>query len=123
MRRSPFKRKPRGNKYGAKKTVSDGILFASKLESIHYEQLKLMQMAGEISDLDLQHDLVLTVNNRQICTYIADYFYFDMREKKWVVSDAKGILTDVFKLKWKLCKALFPEFIYEIRKAKGVIRE
>jgi len=119
MRRSGFKRK---NKYGAIKTISDGVLFDSKLEAYHYDQLKLRLLAGEISDLDLQKELVLKVNNSPICTYIADYYYYDKAEKKWVVSDAKGVETAVFRIKWKLVKALFPEFIFELRKKWKVVR-
>lgn len=36
------------NKYGAKKTVVDGVTFDSKAEARRYQQLKLMQQAGEI---------------------------------------------------------------------------
>jgi dsDNA-binding SOS-regulon protein len=75
MRRSGFKRR---NKYGAIKTVKDGILFDSKLEADHYEQLKLLQLAGEIKHLALQEEFVLKVADKVICTYIADYFYFDV---------------------------------------------
>jgi predicted RNase H-like nuclease len=120
MRRSGFKRR---NKYGAIKTLKDGVVFDSKLEAHHYEQLKLLQAAGEIKDLDLQHELRLAFNNIVICTYIADYYYYDCKAQKWVISDAKGIETPVFKLKWKMVKALYPEFILEKRKKWKVIRE
>ena len=122
MKRGTFKYKPRRNKYRAIKTRVDNIVFDSMLEASHYEELKLLQAAKEISDLVLQHELTLAVNNKQVCIYIADYFYFDIKEKKWVVSDAKGMLTDVFKIKWKLCQAIYPEFIYEIRKKGKIIR-
>ena len=122
MKRGTFKKRYKPNKYKAIKTLFDGVVFDSKLEAGEYEDLKLLQAAGEISDLDIQHDLVLKVNDKQVCIYIADFFYFDVKEKKWVVSDAKGILTDVFKLKWKLAQALYPEYIYEIRKRGKIIR-
>lgn len=46
----------RSSKYGAQRTTIDGIAFASKREASRYQELKLMQMAGEIQDLELQPD-------------------------------------------------------------------
>lgn len=42
------------NKYNAKKVEIDGITFDSKKEAARYCDLKLMQRAGEIRDLQLQ---------------------------------------------------------------------
>ena len=41
-------------KYGAKKTVFDGITFDSKREAERYSALVLLQSAGEIADMKLQ---------------------------------------------------------------------
>ena len=41
-------------KYGAKKTTVNGITFDSKLEAERYQQLMLLEKAGEISQLHLQ---------------------------------------------------------------------
>lgn len=120
MKRSPFRRR---NKYGAIKTQVDGILFDSKLEAFHYDMLKMQLLAGEISDLDLQHEMPLKVGGKLICTYIADYYYYDKAAQKWVVSDAKGVKTETFRIKWKLARALFPEFIFELRFKYKVTRE
>jgi len=116
VRRTGFKR---WNKYGAKKTWKDNILFDSKLESSIYEQLKILQQAGQINDLELQKEFVINVNEKQICIYIAD-FVFKVKDKT-VVADAKGVLTDVFKLKWKLMAAVYPQFDYRIFK-KGWVK-
>lgn len=123
MKRSGFKRKPRRNKYGAIKTKIGDQVFDSKLEAEHYLILQDQQRCGEIEHLDTQHELQLGVNNKLICTYIADYYYYDKAAQRWVISDAKGVETDVFKLKWKLAKALYPEFIFEKRKRWKVTRE
>lgn len=118
MKRSPFTR--RQNKYKAIKTRVDGILFDSKLEASHYEDLKLLQAAGEISDLELQTEFPLKVNGKHICIYIADFTYTEGDKK--IASDSKGVETDVFKLKKKLFQALNPDWIFEIRKKGKVIR-
>lgn len=47
------------NKYGNIKTVIDGIKFDSKRESERYLELKLLEKAGEISDLKLQPRFIL----------------------------------------------------------------
>lgn len=117
MKRSGFKR--RWGKYNAKKTWADNVLFDSKLEAGIYEQLKMLQQAGELSDLELQREFVINVNQKQVCIYIAD-FVFKVRDKT-IIADAKGVLTDVFKLKWKLMQAVYPEYDYRIFK-KGWVK-
>lgn len=118
-----LRRTPRRNKYGAIRTTIGGIVFDSKLESQHYQELMLQEKAGEISGLEIQKEFVISVNDCQICIYIADFFYKDEKMERWVVSDSKGVVTDVFRLKFKLMKAIFPAYIYEIRKKHKVIRK
>ena len=43
------------NKYNAKKTELDGIVFDSRKEAGRYAELKLLERAGHIEDLTLQH--------------------------------------------------------------------
>lgn len=116
MKRSPFTR--RQNKYRAVKTTRDGILFDSKLESIVYGELQILQAGGLIKDMELQKEFVIEVNGKQICIYIADYFFTIVASGKRCVADAKGFLTDTFRLKWKLMQALYPQYQYEILKGK-----
>lgn len=115
MRRSGFKRR---NKYGAIKTKVDGVMFDSRLESQWYGYLKILGTAGQIKDLELQKEFVLTMYGKQICIYIADYYFFDLIKQKWVVGDAKGVRTDVFKLKWKMMAAQYPDYHYQIYTGK-----
>lgn len=120
MKRSGFKYKPRRNKYRAIKTRVDNIVFDSMLEASHYEELKLLQSAGEIKDLELQTEFPLKVNDKHICIYIADFTYIEGDKK--ICSDSKGVETDVFKLKKKLFQALNPDWVFEIRKKGKIIR-
>jgi len=115
MRRSGFKRR---GKYGAIKTKVDGIMFDSKLESKWYEYLKTLGTCDLISDLELQKEFVITVAGKQICIYVADYFFYDKLKNKWVIGDAKGVVTDVFRLKKKLVQALYPEYEFMIYTGK-----
>ena len=84
-------------------TTEEGF-FASKREYNHWLILKLRQKAGEISNLERQVTFSLDINGHHICKYVADAVYFEGQRR--VVSDAKGMETDVFKLKRKLMKAI-----------------
>jgi hypothetical protein len=99
----------RPNKYFAKKTVAMGLKFDSKWEAERWGQLKSMERAGIVTQLERQIRYDLTINDVKICSYIADFRYLLEEENglfKLVVEDAKGILTPEFKLKKKLMKAI-----------------
>lgn len=121
-RKTPMRRSA-GNKFGAVKTFAHGILFDSKLEAFHYDVLRMMELAGEITDLETQKDFPLKIGDALICTYRADYFYFDRACQEWVVSDAKGVKTETFRIKWKMARILYPQHIFELRHKYKVIRE
>ena len=91
------------SKYHAEPCVIDGIRFASKLEGRRYQQLKLMERAGEIFDLTRQNKYSLHAPNGTVVGYyVADFVYMrgkDMRGKV-VIEDAKGVLTPL--CRWKL---------------------
>lgn len=93
----------RRSKFGAKKTVVDGIKFDSMAEAARYGALKIIQAAGLISDLKLQVRYDITVNGCKICKYVADFVYFE--NGKQVVEDVKGMKTPVYNLKKKLMLA------------------
>ena len=94
------------NKYGAKKTVVDGIKFDSKRESERYKELKLLSSAGEIADLCLQVRFDFVINGVKLGFYKADFVYWDVNNQRSVVEDVKGFKTPVYNLKKKLMKAI-----------------
>jgi len=107
------------SKYGAKKTVVDGITFDSKWEAERYGQLKAMERGGLVTELELQVPYNIIVNDQKICKYIADFRYKLEHSDgtiEDVVEDAKGVETPEFKLKKKLMKAVFNIEIYLSRK-------
>lgn len=97
------------SKYGNKLTVLDGIKFHSKKEAGRYAELKLLERGGKIYGLRLQPRYPLMVDDEKVGTYVGDFFYFEagMMAQR-VVEDVKGYQTREFKLKWALCKALYP---------------
>jgi len=94
------------HKFGAKPTVVDGIKFSSKLEAKRFGELKLLERAGEITDLRLQVKIaligrdgaILTPTGRQ-ANYVADFVYVDTRHGQQVIEDAKGYPTPEYTLK------------------------
>ena len=102
-----------GHKYGAKKTVVDGITFDSKAEAKRYGELKLLEKAGAISELELQPRFLLqgafkAHNGKTIrkIEYVADFKYIESHQV--VVEDVKGQATPDFKLKWKMFQYSYP---------------
>ena len=99
----------KSSKFGAKKTIVDGITFDSKWESERYGQLKAMERGGIVTDLKLQVKYDIVINDIKICKYIADFVCKEESPDgkiKEIVEDAKGFETPEFKLKKKLMKAV-----------------
>ena len=111
-----------GTKYNATKCLVDGIEFASKREANRYLELRLLERAGEISDLRLQVDFELIPNQYRTekrygkngkplkdkevllerkVVYRADFVYTD-KDGKTVVEDVKGFRTTEYVLKRKM---------------------
>jgi len=100
-------------KYRNIKTEVDGIIFDSKAEARRYGQLRLLEKANEISDLRLQYPFECKINEKKICTYRADFDYFE--GDQWVVEDVKGFRTQVYRLKKRLVEALYGVEIREVK--------
>jgi hypothetical protein len=110
-------------KYGNKKVIVEGIKFDSKLEAGRYQELRILEWAGEITDLRLQQEFELIPSFRKNgktyrkTVYKADFTYFDNRTGKNVVEDTKGYRTTVYKLKKKLFEYRYPDLtIKEVTK-------
>ena len=108
------------NKYRNKKIVIDGIKFDSITEGNRYRELKLLERAGKITDLELQPLFVLqdkfkknNVSYRAI-TYRADFKYEENGEI--IVEDVKGFETKEFKIKRKLFEYKFKDLTLKLVK-------
>lgn len=106
------------NKYHNRKTVVDGITFDSKKESDYYCQLKMLKMAGEIDDFELQVPFELQPKYKRdgriikAINYIADFVVIYKDGHKEVV-DVKGTLTDVYKIKKKMLLYKYKDIIFK----------
>lgn len=96
-------------KYNNKKITVDGQIFDSKKEASRYEELRLLEKAGEIKDLRTQVKFKLIPAQRdeatgkvveRECSYKADFVYEE--DGKTVVEDVKGFRTKEYVIKRKL---------------------
>jgi hypothetical protein len=133
----PWRSVQRVHKYRAKRTVVDGITFASQKEARRYQDLKLLMRAGDVRNLKLQPRYTLcplvienadardvnagfaSTRRFSLCQYVADFEYEQSDRGhggvSWrlVVEDVKGMKTDVYKLKRKWFEAQYGITILE----------
>lgn len=89
------------SKYKNVPCICNGIKFPSLKEAKRYVSLYYRQKAGEIFKLKLQVNFPILVKGVKVCTYKADFVYFNKAGQR-IVEDAKGMKTPVYKLKKKL---------------------
>lgn len=82
------------NKYRNNKIKVNGVTFDSQKEYARYLELKLLERAGEITDLETQKEFLLIPNQEgeKKVTYRAD-FYYKTKDGKVVVEDVKSAAT------------------------------
>lgn len=111
------------SKYHSIATCIDGISFDSRKEARRYQELKLLEKAGRISNLEMQVPFELIPAQYEECdevytkgahkgerkrgaciekavTYKADFMYIE--DGKIVVEDTKGVKTKDYIIKRKL---------------------
>lgn len=110
-------------KYHNKKIKVDGIIFDSKKEAVRYKELKILEKAGIIHDVQRQVKYILIPAQyehtsgiyskgknkgspkkgkliERECAYYADFVYTENGET--VVEDTKGVKTPEYIIKRKL---------------------
>ena len=109
------------SKYKAKKTIVDRITFDSQKEAQRYCELRLLERAGVIKNLQMQVPFEIIPPYTEVierygkkgqrlkdqiksiekaCYYKADFTYY--QDGKLVVEDTKGFKTDAYVIKRKL---------------------
>ena len=89
-----------------KRKMVNGIEFDSTREARRYQDLALMQTAGQIVNLRRQVPFEIRVNQVYICSWLADFTYTTADGCK-IVEDSKGFKTEIFKLKCRLVEAQY----------------
>lgn len=109
------------NKYFAKKTSYNGIVYDSKWEAERAYQLDMLQRAGEIKDLKRQVEFILLdgyINNKgekiKPIKYIADFVYLDVKRNVMIAEDTKSPATKTpeYRIKKKLFESRYREYIF-----------
>ena len=118
------------NKYHNHKTTVDGIEFDSKKEARRYSELRLLEKAGQITNLQRQVKFCLipaqyepdiigprggTKKGKRIeheCAYIADFTY--VKNGELIIEDTKGYKTKDYIIKRKLLLYLMGIRIHEV---------
>lgn len=115
----------RRSKYGAQPTVIDGIRFDSKREGARYQELRLLERAGEIQDLELQPEFLLYAGCElsiypdrdplKLGVYRADFRYIETRTGEVVVEDVKGYDVPLGKWKRRMAEAIYGVAVRVVR--------
>ncbi len=109
----------KSRKFRNKVTDTPDGKFDSEAEYRYWCHLKLRQRAGEITDLERQvvfelaPSVVVNGRKRPPIRYVADMQYWEAG--KLVVADVKGVVTEGYRLKRHLLKAVHGIDILEIR--------
>jgi hypothetical protein len=98
-----------GNKYHAKSTMYEGVVYHSKLEAAYAQELDVRVKAKNIKSWERQVRLELKVNGVKICTYAIDFIVHHNDGSREFV-ECKGMEMDLWKLKWKILEATFDDF-------------
>jgi Protein of unknown function (DUF1064) len=122
----PARKAPPGNKYHAIPIHVDGVRFASIKESARYLELKLLEKAGAIQDLELHpvfplhvFELYRSLAPIQITTigrFTADFQYCDLSSGEIVVEDTKSDVTktEAYRLRKRLAEVIHGIHVREL---------
>lgn len=122
----------RRSKYGNVKAQVDGYTFDSKAEARRYQELRLLEQAGEVWDVEVHPRYPLYAPSTsgyatraahalsrkgvfRIGEYRADFKYRDRHTMPYVVEDVKGFDTPLSRWKRKHAEAQYGITIEVIR--------
>ena len=129
---------PKQSKYHNKPVVVDGVRFDGKMEFQRYCFLKMMEQAGEISNLryHVNYDLIpkgaesiiRMPDGREVIIetydrkrfYEADFVYINKSGEE-IVEDFKGFETESFKFKRKLFNAIYNKDIKIVKQTNAAV--
>ena len=87
-----------GAKYGNTKVEVDGMPFDSKREAARWRELRMLERAGEISDLrrQVRYELVPKLPGERPVDYIADFVYRDKNGNEVVLHNTLALKKRVY---------------------------
>lgn len=105
-----------GNKYHNQKTTVGDMVFDSKKEANRFQELRLLERSGVISDLKMQVRFLICPKeggNKRARYYVADFVYKE--GGKAIIEDVKSEITRknaVYSLKKALVQWQYPDYIF-----------
>ena len=93
----------------------NGKTYQSTLEADYAAHLDMLVKCKEIQSYETQKTFRLDVNNIHIANYIADFLVVG-KHGRLEIHETKGKALSPFTMKWRLMKALYPEYHYELIK-------
>lgn len=101
------------NKYNAKTSFHNGISYDSKLEASYAVELDKQLIDNKIKSWRRQEKISLDVNGVHIGNYYIDFVatHHDGHEE---YIEVKGFKTEVWLMKWRLAKALYPNRLFTL---------
>jgi len=103
------------NKYNAKRTVHDGVSYASRLEVRRVGELNILLKAKEIIVWSRQPVFKLGDN---VDLYRGDFLVIDKHGDIWV-EDTKGVETDIFKRTKRNWPVFGPYPLHVMKRKRG----
>lgn len=84
-------------KIPARKVVYDGFVFDSGIEFRRYQELRLLEKAGQIKDLQVHPEFEFVIHGHYVAKYTADFEYWEKNGEQLgeyrVVEDVKSAFT------------------------------
>lgn len=108
---------PRFKRSAPERRTIDGITFDSIKEARRYAELKMLERAGQIHNLQLQPAFATQIDGKHFCTYTADFSYFCDQRRCLVVEDVKSTGTakgDAYRLRKKAAQLFHKITVYEV---------
>lgn len=103
------------NKYNAVPKRYNGRLYHSTLEADYAKVLDTLLKGKQLKIVEPQPKYRLDVNGHHIANIIPDFYVVDKDGQESII-EVKGKEQEVWKLKWRLMQALYPQYKYEVVK-------
>ncbi len=103
------------NKFSAVKKSYNGRTYHSALEADYAMQLDLRKKAGEIKEIIPQYKISIDINGVHITNYFMD-FKVILPGEEIEMHEVKGFETDLWRIKWRLARALNPQWKFVLIK-------
>lgn len=97
------------SKYKNKSKTYNGRTYDSIREANHAEELDWRIKAGEIKEVIPQFKISLDIGKYHITNYYVD-FKVILTDGEIQYHEVKGFMTEIWRLKWKMTEALYPDY-------------